>query len=53
MENDGYISNAKIYLTEEEYENLMVYVKQFVEDHSEEKEDTIKYSSLFGIILKD
>lgn len=53
VEKDGYISNSKLYLTSEEYEELMEYVKKFIKDHSEKKEGANKFSSLFGIILKD
>lgn len=53
VENDGYISNSKLYLTAEEYKELMNYVKKFVEDHSDKNEGAKKYSALFGLILKD
>lgn len=53
VENDGYVSNTKVYLTDDEYQELLGYVKKFLEDHSKEKEGARLYSSLFGIIVKD
>ena len=52
-DEDGYLTQMNVYLTEKEYDDFKKYVEKFKQDHKEEKESTTKYSSLIGLISKE